>query len=112
MISQEICFAILDSISHPIVFVDNNHMICYLNKPAEKRYYEDQGHSNLVGQSIFNCHNQKSKKQILNLYHRLQAGENEIFLMVNKDNEKITVVAVRDKNGNLLGYYERFEKTE
>jgi hypothetical protein len=35
-------------------------------------------------------------------------GEDEIFLTIRND-ERITVVAVRDETGNLLGYYERFE---
>jgi nitrogen-specific signal transduction histidine kinase len=32
MISSEIYTAILDTIHHPIVFVDNDHVIRYLNK--------------------------------------------------------------------------------
>jgi len=37
------------------------------------------------------------------------AGEDEVFLKVSDENERITVVAVRDPGGNLIGYYERFE---
>jgi len=112
MISRETYLAILDTINHPIVFVDTDHVIRYLNKPAMKWYYEVRGYSDLIGQSLFDCHTEDSRKHIIALYERLQAGENEIFLKIGKFNEKITVMAVRDKNGALLGYYERFEKNE
>jgi PAS domain S-box-containing protein len=112
MISRETYAAILETINHPIVFVDTDHVIRYLNKPAMKRYYEVRGYSNLIGKSLFDCHNEDSRKHIMALYERLQAGENEIFLKIGKFNEKITVIPVRDKDGTLLGYYERFEKNE
>ena len=112
MISQHAYLAILDTINHPIVFVDTAHVIRYLNKPAMKRYYEVRGYSDLIGKSLFDCHNEDSRTHIMALYERLQAGENEIFLKIGKFNEKITVIAVRDRNGTLLGYYERFEKNE
>jgi hypothetical protein len=37
------------------------------------------------------------------------AGEDEIFLKINKYQEKETVIGVRNIDGQLLGYYERFE---
>jgi nitrogen-specific signal transduction histidine kinase len=94
MISKDICFAILDRISHPIVFVDNDHIIQYLNLPAKKRYYDQRGYSDLKGKSIFDCHNGLSKKKILEIHDRFTKGENEICIGVFKG-EKITVVAVR-----------------
>lgn len=101
---------ILDSINSPIVFVDNNHIIRYLNKAARIRYYEKRGYSDLIGRSLFDCHNPASQEAIQCLHERLMAGENEIFLKINKDQERVTVVGVRATDGQLLGYYERFEK--
>ena len=105
----EIYKALLDTINSPIVFVDNGHVIRYLNKSAKIRYYEKRGYSDLVGTSLFDCHNADSEKQVKQIHSRLLDGENHIFLKVNDDNEKITVVAVRDTAGKLAGYYERFE---
>jgi PAS domain S-box-containing protein len=107
---QKIYEAILDSIDSPIVFVDNNHIIRHLNEAARSRYYDKRGYSNLIGKSLFDCHNPASQEEIKRLHERLLAGENEIFLQVNKDQEKITVVGVRAADGQLFGYYERFEK--
>ena len=101
---------ILETINSPIVFVDNDHIIRYLNKAARIRYYERRGYSELIGKPLFECHNPSSREHIKRLHEKLLAGEDEIFLKVNKDQEKITVVGVRDPDGQLVGYYERFEK--
>ena len=111
MISIDTYTAILDKISHPIVFVDNNHVIQYLNKPAQKRYYEKLGYSDLIGKSLFDCHNAESRDKILQIHQQLTERENEICIGVFKG-EKITVVGVRDSEGELIGYFERFEKSE
>ena len=101
--------ALLDTISSPIVFVDNDHVIRYLNKAAKIRYYEKRGYADLIGKSLFECHNTESEKLTRKIHNRLLDGENEIFLKVSDDNQKITVIAVRDPAGRLIGYYERFE---
>ena len=101
----------LDTINSPIVFVNNDHVICYLNRTAKIRYYENRGYSDLVGKSLFECHNAESEKQVKKIYNKLLDGEDEVFLKVTDDNEKITVVAVRDDTNKLIGYYERFEQT-
>lgn len=111
MISIDKCLAILDKISHPIVFVDNNHVIQYLNEPAQKRYYEQRGYSELIGKSLLDCHNAKSKNKILAIHQKLKEGESEICIGVFRG-EKITVVGVRDSEGELIGYFERFERSE
>jgi PAS domain S-box-containing protein len=101
--------AILDSVDSPIVFVDNDHIIRYLNKAAKIRY-EKRGYSDLMGKSLFDCHSPASAESIKRIHERLLTGETAIFLKVNKDQERITVVGVRSAAGQLLGYYERFEK--
>jgi DUF438 domain-containing protein len=101
--------AILDTINSPIMFVDNGHIIRYMNKAAQIQF-EKIGFSNLEGRSLFDCHKPASKEHIKRIHGRLLAGEMTIFLKVSKNQEKITVVGVRDTDGQLLGYYEQFEK--
>ena len=104
--------AILDSVKHPIVFVDNDHIIRFMNRAAKVRYYENRGYSELIGKSLLDCHNPVSINQIMLAYQRLRNGEGEVRLYLDKDQEKATVfVGVRDDNGRLLGYYERSERT-
>ena len=105
---NEIFFAIVDQYKYAVVFVDNDHIIRYMNQAAQKRY-EARGGAALVNKSIFDCHNEKSKGDILKYHQQFLAGENEVFLVISKAGEKTTMVAVRSRNGELLGYYERFE---
>ena len=111
--NAEIYQAILDSIKHPVVFVDNDHIVRYLNRAAKVRYYEKRGYADLIGKSIFDCHNPTSVNHIKQTHKRLQDGEDEVRLRLNKDQKKVTVVVgVRGDDGRLFGYYERFEKRD
>ncbi len=107
---SEIYEAILNSISTAIVFTGNDHIIRYANRAAGIRYGK-RGYPDLAGKSLFECHSPASQEQIRQLHARLLAGEDELFLKINSDQEKITIVGVRDAGGQLIGYYERFEKT-
>jgi DUF438 domain-containing protein len=101
--------AILDSIPYPIVFVDTSHIIRYLNKRAKYHYYQERGYKDLVGKSVFDCHKDISKDKIIGIVERLANHEQEFFLKVSVRNERIYITPVRDGDGNLIGYYERFE---
>ena len=112
MITLETCLAILDTVDQPLVFVDNEHVIRFLNKPAEKWYYGKRGFSDLIGKSLLDCHAPASQDRIRELYRQLQDGEQEVFVCVNDRNERLTMVAVRDGDGGLLGYYERYAQSQ
>lgn len=101
--------AIVDGTPHRLVFVDNDHVIRYLNRAAEAWYYGRRGYAELVGKSLFDCHNADSRARVLELYERLRRGEDEVFVRVTPWKERATMVAVRDRDGRLLGYWERFE---
>lgn len=109
MSDLSLCQAILDSIHHRIVFVDNDHIIRYLNRKAREWFYEKRGYADLIGKSIFACHKPASRERLQELYHRLQQGEEEVFVKITAQKEKASMVAVRDTQGRLLGYFERFE---
>ncbi|MBP1759328.1 MAG: Phospho-N-acetylmuramoyl-pentapeptide-transferase [Firmicutes bacterium] len=101
---------ILDSYPYPIAFVDCDHVIRYLNKRAEYHYYQERGYRDLIGKSIFDCHqNPKSVEMIKSVVEQLKNHANEVFLKVSPRNERIYIVPVRDENGDLIGYFERFE---
>ena len=97
------CF--LDSMKDPYAFVDTKHVIRYVNKVAIERY---RGKPGEVGRSIFECHNENSKRIILEVFECLKNGEDE-RLIEDDEKERVFMRAVRDKKGNLLGYYERYE---
>jgi DUF438 domain-containing protein len=101
---------ILDSYPYPILFVDCDHIIRYMNKRAEYHYYQERGYRDLIGKSLFDCHqNPRSEEMIKLSVEILKNHGKEIFLTVNERNERIYIVPVRDKSGDLVGYFERFE---
>ena len=63
---KELLESILNALPYEIVFCDRNHTIQYLNKTA-KQHYGERIH---IGDSIFNCHNQESKKKIMNFLEK------------------------------------------
>ena len=101
----ELLECLMDSLKDPFVFVDRDHIIRYINKAAVDRY---RGKPAQVGRSIFDCHNEKSKQIILDVFEGFMQGENERLIADNERHREF-MRAVRDKEGNLLGYYERFE---
>lgn len=101
--------AILDSIPHRLVFVDTDHVIRYLNRAAEKWFYDKRGHADLIGKSLFDCHKPESRDKVLALYERLRQGEDAVFVKITKEGEKASMMAVRDTEGRMIGYWERFE---
>lgn len=52
----EIMEGILNAYPYPIVFVDNDYVIRFLNRFARYHYYEERGYGDLIGKSIFDCH--------------------------------------------------------
>ena len=100
--------AILDQFKYPVVFVNNDHVIEYMNRAAVEKYRK-RGGAELLNRSIFDCHSTSSKEMILEYHRRFLEGEDEIFLKVNNVSRRVYMVAVRGSAGELLGYYERFE---
>jgi len=111
MLNTKTLSAILESLNVEIVFTDNDHIIRYMNAEARKHYYEKDGYSDLIGKSLFDCHNPKSCEMIRALYKRLLQDE-DVISISSQDNTRYSIIAVRDENRKLLGYYERNEKAE
>lgn len=107
---EEMFEAILDSIPYRIVFVDTDHIIRYLNKEARHHYYDVRGYDELVGKSIFECHSEKSKEMLIAAVEKLRNHGNEIYLGVGVYNERKYINPVRNEKGELIGYFERFER--
>ncbi len=100
---------ILGSFPYPIVYVDLSHTMRYLNKPAEFHYCQLRGCKDLVDRPLFDCHNPKSKEQILAAVESFKNHSGEKFLGVSSDKLRIYMTPVRDEAGKLIGYFERYE---
>lgn len=100
---------ILDAYQYPIVFVDCDHIIRYMNKMAEYHYYSERGYRNLIGKSLFSCHSSQTEERIRAAIEKLKNHNNEIFLGLSVKNQRIYINPVRNEDGELIGYFERFE---
>jgi len=95
---------ILNSLVEPIIFCDVEHVIVFMNAAALERHKDE----NLLGSSIFDCHNENSNRIIKEIFSEMQNGLEEKKI-VDNDERRVFMRAVRDDAGRLLGYYERFE---
>ena len=105
-IDERVLRGILDAYPYEVVFVDRTHTVRYMNKTAQKRY----GGQVVIGNSLFNCHNESTRPKIEAFLARADAGEDEMFETYNRQTgEREFFVPVRDGEGAVIGYFERHE---
>lgn len=97
--------AILDSLKEPILVADAEHKTFYMNKAATEFY---SGGESLMGRSLLECHNAESQQMMIEILAAMHEGEEE-RIITNNEEEKIYMRVVRAEDGQVLGYYERYE---
>lgn len=106
----DILSGILNAYPYPIVFVDNDYIIRYINQYAKYHYYTERGYHDLIGKSIFDCHQtEQAVKRIKSAYEGIQQNGKEVFIGVNTRNQRIYMQGVRNNQGEWIGFFERFE---
>ena len=108
---SELFKSIVDQDTAPIVVCDISHIIVYMN-PAAVEVYSDRGGSNLVGLHIFDCHSPRSNDLIREVvdWFSQDAGNNIVHTFYSeKQNKDVYMVALRDAECRLIGYYEKHE---
>ena len=99
--------SILEQDTAPIVVCDLEHTIVYMNPSAKERYHKD-----LTGASIKDCHPPKANEMIDKVvaWFKESKDNNIIYTYHNeKENKDVYMVALRDDDGELIGYYEKHE---
>lgn len=107
MLLNKLFKSVLEQDRAPIVICDLEHTIVYMNPVAIERYHKD-----LTGLSLKKCHNEKSSELIDKVVSWFRkSSENNIVYTYNneKENKDVYMVALRDENGELIGYYEKHE---
>lgn len=103
--------SLADSDTAPIVICDIEHNIVYIN-PSAALKYEKWGGNELVGKSIFICHNSHSAEIIKRVVEWFGENpqNNRIFTYHNAaENKDVYMIALRSEKGGLIGYYEKHE---
>ena len=103
--------SVLEADRAAVVLCDLEHTIVYMNPAAAVRY-EKWGGKDLVGKNLLNCHNEKSREMITRIVKWFMASRdhNLVYTSYNpKENKDVYMIALRDDNGTLIGYYEKHE---
>lgn len=103
--------SIIDQDRCAVVICNLQHEILYMNPSAKARYAKSGG-AQLVGKSLMGCHNEKSCEKIEKVIHWFEkdADNNIVYTFRNeKENKDVYMVALRDDDGKLIGYYEKHE---
>jgi DUF438 domain-containing protein len=105
MINTAFLAAILDSLKDPILVADTDHVTRYMNKAAIAFYTDGKRQ---IGRSLLDCHNEKSQQMMIEILAAMHEGEDE-RIITDDDEHRIYMRAVRAADGQVLGYYERYE---
>lgn len=103
--------SVLDEDKSAVVICDMNHKIIYMNPAACERYGKKGGVS-LLGSNLLDCHNSKSNEMIHKVIEWFKESKlhNRIYISYNeKENKDVYMIALRDEQGELIGYYEKHE---
>lgn len=103
--------SVIDQDRAAVVLCDPEHTIVYMN-PAAIAQYASWGGEALVGRNLLDCHGKQSGACIVRVvdWFRADEGHNLVYTSRNeKKNRDVYMVALRDENGTLIGYYEKHE---
>lgn len=99
--------SVIDADNAAVVICNTEHKIVYMNPAAVNNY-----HTDLTGKSIKSCHNADSNSKIDRVVDWFKKSEanNRVYISRNdKRNKDVYMIALRDENGALIGYYEKHE---
>ena len=103
--------SVIDMDRASVVICNLRHEIIYMNPAAIGRYVK-WGGADLLGKNLLDCHNAVSRDMIHKVVDWFAASRehNIIYTSHNsKENKDVYMVALRDENGDLIGYYEKHE---
>lgn len=103
--------SIIEQDKNQIVICDLSHKIIYMN-PAAVKAYEKRGGALMIGSNLLDCHNAKSADYIQKTVQWFQESpdNNVVHTFFNeKKNTDFYMTALRNENGDLIGYYEKHE---
>lgn len=103
--------SIIDQDRCAVVICNLRHEIIYMN-PAAKISYAKNGGAELAGKSLLDCHNKKSQEMIIKVvqWFEKDVNNNIVYTFHNvKENKDVYMVALRDDENKLIGYYEKHE---
>jgi len=99
--------SILEQDRAPVVVCDLKSTVIYMNPSAKSKYHRD-----LTGENLKNCHPPEANEKIDKVleWFKKSPNNNIVYTYRNdKENKDVYMVALRNTDGNLIGYYEKHE---
>ena len=103
--------SIIEQDREHVVICDLKHTILYMN-PSAIRDYAKYGGASLLGRNLMLCHNPNSVAAIQKVVDWFAADKSHNLIFTHYDakhDRDVYMVALRDDNGSLIGYYEKHE---
>lgn len=111
MVQFEYFKSLVDQDMAAVVICDTSHTILYMN-PAACRQYGKYGGAELTGKNLLDCHNDLSRERIGQVLDWFRSGpsHNRVHTFYDEKRQKdVYMIALRDAQGALIGYYEKHE---
>jgi len=105
--------AFVETDMNQIVICDTNHIIVYMNKVAIKKF-SDLGGADLIGKSLMQYLGVETQSRIEAIVSWFSESPDNNWVYTYRNEASQTdmyAVALRDENGNLIGYYEKRRST-
>ncbi|MBU1227561.1 MAG: PAS domain-containing protein [Actinobacteria bacterium] len=101
--------AILASINDPgpVLVADAEHTVRAMNSAAAKHY---KGGTELLGSNLLDCHPDEMRDRLLAIFDGFRRGQTDAVQYPDTEEASVSMVAIRDDAGRLLGYWERYHK--
>lgn len=103
--------SVIEQDGNPVVICDTDHRIIYMN-PAGAKAQAKHGGRALVGRSLLDCHSPESREKIKRVAEWFARSEENNIVHTFRDpkrNKDVYMVALRDEEKRLIGYYEKHE---
>ena len=105
--------AFVETDMNQIVICDTNHIIVYMNKVAIEKF-SDLGGADLIGKSLMQYLGVETQSRIEAIVSWFSESPDNKWVYTYRNEASQTdmyAVALRDENGNLIGYYEKRRST-
>ena len=99
--------SVIDADKAPIVICNMDSIVVYMNPASIARYHVD-----LTGKSIKCCHSAASNakiEQVLAWFIKNKDNKTVYTFRNDEENKDVYMIALRDDEGKLIGYYEKHE---
>lgn len=105
--------AFVETDMNQIVICDTNHIIVYMNKVAIEKF-SDLGGADLIGKLLMQYLGVETQSRIEAIVSWFSESPDNNWVYTYRNEASQTdmyAVALRDENGNLIGYYEKRRST-